>query len=255
MNVLIVEDEIKTAQLLKELIESKPDFIIVSIQDSIEGTVNYLSKHQEQIDLIFLDVHLADGHSFEIFNRIQIDIPIIFCTAYDQYVMQAFKSNGIDYILKPFNDDDIFNALEKIKGLKKSLSKESVPNLENIQSLFQEKKVFQESIIVHVGEKMIPITIDSISLFQLENEAITIYTINNKKYIIFKRMDDVQSMLDDRLFFRINRQTIINRHAVKEIEPYFNRKVIVHTTAPIRDKLIVSRLKVTPFLDWLETPI
>jgi DNA-binding LytR/AlgR family response regulator len=255
MNVLIVEDEIKIAQLLKELIESKPDFIVASILDSIESTVSYLNKNKDKIDLMFLDIQLADGLSFEIFNHIQLNIPIIFCTAYDEYVLQAFKSNGIDYILKPFEDDDIFNSLEKIKKLKNSFSKHSLNNIEKIQSLFTEKKSYQKSIIVNVGEKLIPITIDDIFLFHLENEVIRIYSSDNKKYYIFKRMDEIESILDDKIFFRINRQMIINRNAIKEIEPFFNRKVIVKTNIPLSEKAIVSRLKVKPFLDWLEKPI
>jgi DNA-binding LytR/AlgR family response regulator len=255
MNVLIVEDERKTAELLKELIESKSDYIVVSIQDSIESTVSYLNKNLEKIDLLFLDIQLADGQSFEIFNHIQINIPIIFCTAYDEYVMQAFKNNGIDYILKPFQDDDIFDSLEKIKNLKESLTKDSMSDIEKIKSMFQNKKEYQKSLIVHVGDKMIPISIDSIMLFHLENESIRIYCSDKKKYFIFKKMDEIQSVLDENLFFRINRQMIINRNAVKEIEPYFNRKVIIHTIIPISDKAIVSRLKVTPFLNWLEKTI
>jgi DNA-binding LytR/AlgR family response regulator len=255
MNVLIVEDEVKTAELLKNLIESQPDFIVVSIQDSIEGTVNYLHKNQDKIDLLFLDIQLADGQSFEIFNQIQINVPVVFCTAYDEYVLRAFKNNGIDYILKPFNDEDIFKTLTKIKRLKKSLSNESIYNAENIQSLFKEKKTFQKSIIAHVADKMIPIAIDKIMLFHLEHDAVRIYSSDNKRYTVYKRMDEIQSMLDEQLFFRINRQMIINRQAVKQIEPWFNRKVVIETTIPISEKAIVSRLKVTSFLNWLEKPI
>jgi DNA-binding LytR/AlgR family response regulator len=255
MNVLIVEDEIKTAEFLKELIESKPDFIVVGIQDSIEGTVKYLEKNQEKIDLIFLDIQLADGQSFEIFKRIQSHIPIVFCTAYDDYVLQAFKNNGIDYILKPFNDGDIFNALEKIKRLKRSFSKNSLHNVEKIQYLLQEKTGYQKSIIAHVGDKMIPIAIDNILLFHLEYEAVSIYCSDDKKHVIFKSMDEIQSVLDERLFFRINRQMIINRNAVKQVAKWFNRKVIIEATITIPEKIIVSRLKVKPFLNWLEKPI
>lgn len=255
MNVLIVEDEIKTAELLKELIESRPDFIVVGVQDSIEGTVSYLHKNQEKIDLIFLDVQLADGQSFEIFKRIQLHIPIVFCTAYDDYVLQAFKNNGIDYILKPFNDDDIFNTLEKITRLKKSLVRDSFQHVEKIRSLLQEKKRFQKSIIAHVGDKMIPIAVESILLFKLEHDAVRIYCSDNKKYAVFKRMGEIESVLDERFFFRINRQMIIHRNAVKQIETWFNRKVIIEATIPIPEKIILSRLKVTPFLNWLEKPI
>jgi DNA-binding LytR/AlgR family response regulator len=255
MNILIVEDEIKTAKLLKKLIESQSGFIVVSIKDSIESTVNYIKKNHDNIDLIFLDIQLADGHSFEIFNHVQINIPIVFCTAYDEYVLQAFKNNGIDYILKPFDNEDIINALKKINRLKESLSKDISQNFEKIQSIMQKKNVFQKSIIVHVGDKMIPISVDVISLFHLENETVKIYTIDKKKYSTFKRMDIIQSLLNENLFFRINRQMIINRHAIKAIEPWFNRKVKIETTISLTEDVIVSRLKVAPFLKWIEKPI
>jgi len=118
MNVLIIEDELKTAILLKELIESNPNYYVDTIIDSVEKSVSYLKKEQDNIDLLFLDIQLADGQSFKIFEQIQIDIPVVFCTAYDEYVLQAFKNNGIDYILKPFEDKDIHNALEKIAKFK-----------------------------------------------------------------------------------------------------------------------------------------
>jgi DNA-binding LytR/AlgR family response regulator len=254
MNVLIVEDEIKTAELLKELIEGQQDYLVASIQDSIEGTLSYLSKNKDNIDLMFLDIQLADGLSFEIFNHIKLNIPVVFCTAFDEYLLQAFKSNGVDYILKPFEDDEIIGALNKIKKFKTSLSKDSTNNIEKIKSLFSETKSYQKSIIVHVGEKLVPIDINDILLFHLENETIMIYCSDNKKYYIFKRLDEIEKILDSKLFFRINRQMIINRNAVTEIEPFFNRKVIVKTNIPLPEKAIVSRLKVKPFLSWLEKP-
>lgn len=254
MNILIVEDERKTAELLKELIESQPDFLVVSVFDSIKNAVNYLSKNQEKIDLLFLDIQLADGQAFEIFEQLQVNVPVIFCTAYDEYLLRAFKNNGIDYILKPFDEDDIFKSLEKFNKLKSSLSKDSLITSEKIESLFSKDKPLQKSFIVHYRDKMIPVAVDRIAFFHLENEIVNVYCFNKEKYSIFKKMDEIQSLLDDKLFFRINRQMIIHRKAVKEIEPYFNRKVIVKTSIPIPKKAIASRLKVSPFLKWLEKP-
>jgi DNA-binding LytR/AlgR family response regulator len=254
MNVLIVEDEIKTAELLKEIIESNSDYLVVNIVDSIEKTVSFLKQNVENVDLLFLDIQLADGKSFKIFEQVQISIPVVFCTSYDDFMLQAFKNNGIDYILKPFEERDIQNALQKVGALKKTFTKDSINISDKIQSLFREEKSFQKNIIVNVGEKMIPIEINNISLFHLENEAVRIYCSDNQKYIVFKRMDEIESILNEKNFFRINRQMIINRKAIKEIEPFFNRKVIVKTTVSIPKKAIVSRLKVTPFLNWIENP-
>lgn len=254
MNVLIVEDELKTAELLKDLIESNPNYYVAQIIDSVEKSVSYLKTEQDNIDLLFLDIQLADGQSFKIFEQIQVDVPVVFCTAYDEYVLQAFKNNGIDYILKPFEDKDIYNALEKIAKLKDSFSKHSTDISDKIQALFKEKKSYQKTIIVNVGDKMIPIAIEDILLFHLDNEVVRIYCPDNKKYLVIKRLDEIESVLDKKLFFRINRQMIINRNAIKEIVPFFNRKVIIKTTLSFSEKIIVSRLKVTPFINWLENP-
>lgn len=255
MNVLIVEDEKKTAELLAELIENQPDYLVVKMCDSIEGTLAYLKKNQEKLDLIFLDIQLADGESFEIFNEVEVSIPVIFCTAYDEYVMKAFKSNGIDYILKPFKEEDIQRALAKVEKLKSSFSKDIPSKLESVQRLFVKEMEPQNSFLVRSGEKMVPIQVSDIAFVHLENEVVRIYNFKGEKNVIFKRMDEVESAVDHKQFFRINRQMLVNRDAVKEIVPYFNRKVIVELKIAISQKAIVSRMKVTPFLEWMEKPV
>lgn len=250
MNILIVEDEIHTASLLKEFVEKNSGYQVLNICDSISSTVHYLKNFASNIDLIFMDVHLADGESFEIFTKTEIEAPIIFCTAFDDYILQAFKNNGIDYILKPFKETDIENALLKVEGLKSSLSNR---NSKQTESLSMSKKL-QQTFLVRKLEKMIPIDISKIALFHLYNEQLNLYSLTGEKFTMFKTMDELESSVDSSNFYRINRQMIVNRNAVKDIEPYFNRKVIVNFDFPIPKKAIVSRLKVTPFLDWLEHP-
>ncbi|WP_042720506.1 LytTR family DNA-binding domain-containing protein [Flavobacterium sp. B17] len=127
MNVLLVEDEHHTARLLQEVIESDRDFIVIKTLESISETVSYLSKYAQNIDLMFLDIHLSDGHSFEIFRHIDINIPVIFCTAYDEYALKAIRNNGIEYILKPFEDEEILNALHKFPATLPDVSKQNCP--------------------------------------------------------------------------------------------------------------------------------
>lgn len=254
MNILIAEDERKTAELLKEFVESNPGHLVVNILDSIENSVRYLSKYQDNIDLLFLDIHLADGQAFKIFDQIQVNVPVVFCTAYDEYVLKAFKNNGIDYVLKPFEEEDIATSLRKFHKLKSSLSKGPAFSSGTLQAMMQEEKRPQKSFIVHNQDKMIPVAVERIAFFHLENELVRVYCFDNQQYSMLKRMDEIQAVLDKELFFRINRQMILHRNAVKEIEPFFNRKVIVQPTIPIPKKAIVSRLKVTPFLSWLEKP-
>jgi len=250
MQILIVEDEPQTAAILKEIIEEvSPEAQVVAVLESIGQTVDYLSSANPPA-LIFMDIQLADGLCFEIFSRVQIPCPVIFCTAYDQYTLQAFKSNGIEYILKPVKEEDIQAAFEKIERLKQAFS----PNLDLISSIHDlfKKKDYKSSILIRYRESYIPVAIDRIALFLLEDEVVYAYRFDQQKHAVFKTLEEIESSLNPELFYRINRQALLNRHAIQEIQPYFNRKMIVKTALNLNEKLIVSRLKVTPFMQWVE---
>jgi len=254
MKIVIIEDEPQTASVLKDIIEEvQPGSQVVTILDSIEQSVRYFSSGNPAPDLIFMDIQLADGLSFEIFSRTRITTPVIFCTAYDQYTLQAFRSNGIEYILKPVREEEIRAAFAKVDTLKKALAWEN-DMMQNLRTLFTEKKYYKNTILVRVRESYIPVEVDSIGLFILENEVVWAWRFDNQRHPVFKTMDEIESSLDPAQFYRINRQTLINRKAIKEIEPYFNRKMVVRTSLNIKYQLIVSRLKVTPFMDWIEQP-
>jgi len=252
MKILIIEDEPHNALTLSEIIlQLRPDSIILESIESIEQGVNYLSNQNVAPDLIFADIQLADGLSFEIFSRIKIKCPIIFCTAYDQYTLQAFKTNGIEYILKPVKVEDVEAAFVKYDTLKESLK----PNTEIVDLLkqaFNQKGSFKTSILVHFKESFIPVAVSKIAFFLVENEILYIHTFDNQRYPVFKSMSEIETSVDPSLFFRINRQVLLNKNAIKEVQPYFNRKVIVKTDLRINEQLIVSRLKVTEFMNWIE---
>ncbi|MEL7341708.1 MAG: response regulator, partial [Bacteroidota bacterium] len=152
MNILIVEDEAHTAALLQSIIEEDSDFIVLDKLESIAETVPYLSKHQQNVDLLFFDIQLADGKSFEIFKHIDVDVPIIFCTAYDEYTLQAIKNNGIDYLLKPFKEAEIHKALQKYKRLRDRLHP---PNPAPIQFRPSGVPQFQKSFLTQKREKTV----------------------------------------------------------------------------------------------------
>lgn len=249
MNVLLIEDELHTARILQDIIETDKDFIVIKTIDSISDAVSYLAKYNQNIDLIFLDIHLSDGHSFEIFRYIDINIPIIFCTAYNEYALQAIKNNGIEYILKPFQDEEILSALQKFKKLAgrfKSKVTFDLPINSNKNSLFQ------NSFLTQQKDKTIIIFTENIAMFAIEQDILYLYTFDKKRYPVFKKMDYVESVCNPRLFFRINRQMLINRNAINTIQPYFNRKVILELKVEPEAQPIVSRLKVTQFKEWLE---
>lgn len=249
MNVLIVEDEKHTAELLHEIIEKDSDFLVVKILDSISETVSYLSKHSEKIDLLFFDINLSDGHSFEIFKHIDIHIPVVFCTAYDEFTLTAIKNNGIDYILKPFNDDEIQNALHRFKNLAGQFSKKVNPfQIEQIVP----KVEYQESFLTQQKEKSVVVKTSDIALFSIEYETVFIYTFDKKKSPVYKNLEYIESVCNLDQFFRINRQMLINRDNIISMEPYFNRKIIINLKIYSEEQPIVSRLKVSDFKKWLE---
>ena len=248
MNVLIVEDESHTASLLQEMIEQDTDFMVTEKLESVVETVEYLGKYQQNIDLLFFDIQLADGQSFEIFKHIDITLPVIFCTAFDEYTLQAIKNNGIDYILKPFKEEEIHKTLQKYKRLIRNFqSRHAVP----IQFQPSQPKNYQQSFLTQFREKTIVKLVEEIVLFSVEFDTVYLYTFTGEKYPLSKKLEYIESVCDPHQFFRINRQMLVNRSAIVSFEPYFNRKVILHLGIEMEDKAVVSRLKVTPFKEWL----
>jgi len=249
MNVLIIEDESHTAALLQEIIEQDSDFIVLSKLESIVQAVAYLSKYQQNLDLLFFDIQLADGKSFEIFKHVDVAVPIIFCTAYDEFTLQAIKNNGIDYLLKPFKEAEIHEALQKYKRLRNTLQPKA-PSPAQFQ--LKDSPPFQKSFLTQFREKTVIKKVEEIALFSVENEAVYFYTFDGRKFPLFKKLEYVESVCDPEQFYRINRQMLLNREAVVSFEPYFNRKIVLELSISCEEKPIVSRLKVAPFKTWLE---
>ena len=249
MKVLIVEDEMHTASLLKEIIEQDPEFTVLDALESVSETVQYLSKHQQNIDLLFLDIQLADGMSFELFRHIDVVVPVIFCTAYDHYSMEAIKNNGIDYVLKPFKEEEIHKALQQYKRLQANFQ---APPPDPIQILEDQPKAYQRSFLSQFREKSVVKRIEEIALFMVSNETVYLHTFDGGRFPVFKKMEYLESVCDPDQFYRINRQMLISRKAIVSFEPYLNRKIILELKIPLEEKAIVSRLKVSPFRSWLE---
>lgn len=251
MKILIVEDEQKTALLLKEFIEWHPTYAVVSICDSIEKTVDYLRRHQQDLDVIFMDIQLSDGQCFEIFDKISVNLPVVFCTSYDEFTLKAFKNHGIDYILKPFNETDIRQTIAKVEELKGRFMNH-VFNTSNFKEAVIQKTTYQTSFLIRFREKIYPVLVSDIAFVHLENETAYLYNFKGEKHAIFKTLDEIENSISPDQFYRINRQMIVNRKAIKEIEPHFNQRIVVQLTVSIPEQALVPRLKVTPFLNWIE---
>lgn len=252
MRILIVEDEPQTAFMLKAIIlKFRPEAEIIEITDSVESTVSFLQHSVSLPELIFMDIQLADGISFSIFDQIQVKCPVIFCTAYDDYVLQAFKTNGIDYLLKPVREDDVNAAFQKFDALKLSFDNTALADLIR-NAVNAPKSAYKKTILVHYRESFIPLQISNIAVFYVDEEILYAYTFDQQKFAIFRPLGEIENELNPSVFFRINRQALVNKLSIKEIQPYFNRKLSLHLSVKLPESLVVSRLKVSEFMKWME---
>jgi two-component system response regulator LytT len=251
MKIIIIEDELKAAKSLANLVlKLRPAAKIVAQLQSIESSVDYLSQNEEP-DLIFMDIQLSDGLSFEIFKSVKIHCPIIFCTAYGEYAMDAIKANGIDYLLKPFSEEDLRTAFEKVENFKNFFQQNTQPDLDGLLKrigLDEGKKSF----LVFKNNKYTTVQTDQIAFIYIRNESATIMTFQEQEYAIDQSLDQVQSLLSAKQFFRLNRQYLLNFSAIKEVEHYFARKLFVKLVIPSPDKLLIGKEKTSGFLSWLE---
>jgi two-component system, LytTR family, response regulator LytT len=249
MKILIVEDEQKTALMLKEFIEWHANYTVVAICDSVETAVAYLRQHQQDLDVVFMDIQLSDGQCFEIFDKIAVNLPVVFCTSYNEFTLKAFKNHGIDYILKPFDATDIRQTVAKVEALKGNFRAHTAHTLNEVLA---EKPSYQTSFLIRHRDKIYPVLVSDIAFVYLENETAYLYNFKGEKHPVFKTLDDIENAISPDQFYRINRQMLINRKSIKEIETYFNQRIVVHLTVPIPEKALVPRLKVAPFLSWIE---
>lgn len=252
MNIIIIEDERLTAEDLKDIItEHHTDCQVIKILSSVKEAISYFSSNPAP-DLIFSDIQLGDGLSFDIYNAVDITTPIIFCTAYDEYALSAFKANGIHYILKPFDENTIHEAIEKFKRITKSSNNLDSNALSKFLEALQHKNHESSgSILVYQQDKVIPIRLKDIALFYIKNEVTHLYTFEQKQFYINKSLDEVQHTCGDE-FYRANRQFILNRNAVKEVSQTLSRKVSVHLNFSFDEDILVSKEKMTDFLGWLK---
>ena len=255
MKILIIEDEEPAAERLSQLVmEIMPDAEIHGPIDTISATLAHL-KTKPVYDLILLDIQLADGKSFTIFTEIDVVTPVIFTTAYDEYALQAFELNSIDYLLKPVNREKLKSALEKFRKLKEYYGTEN-PNLqlyEMIRNLRPGKPVYKDRFLISKGDEMIPIKVSEIACFYAEDKEVFLLTHNNKRCIIPHTIEELSEKLDPKLFFRVNRQFIVSAEAISKVHNYFNFKLKVEISANPKLEIIVSRARTSAFKAWMNS--
>ncbi|RIV23894.1 DNA-binding response regulator [Fibrisoma montanum] len=254
MDVLILEDELITAEELQHYIRDIiPGVQILAVFETVEEAVDYLSDHASP-DLIFSDIQLADGLSFEVFEQVNVRCPVIFCTAFDEYAMQAFNANGIDYVLKPFDRKAIAGSLAKFNGLQTYFQQHNQADLnEPLQRLLSQLRPAQRStFLVSQKGKYYPVSVNDIAFFYTEHEVVWLQKTSGEKYPVDYTLDELEALLNPTQFYRANRQFIIRFEAVREFEPYFNRKLLVRLQPATPEPLVISKAKAPEFMRWLE---
>ena len=250
MKIVIIEDEQLTADDQAEtILKVSPGAQIIARLSSVKDAVAWFRKN-EQPDLIFSDIQLGDGLCFEIFRKHPVTTPVIFCTAFDEYALTAFKAHGIDYILKPFDEQTIAGALTRYKELERKFLGNN-KQIETILQLFENRKnQKQGSVLVYHKDKILPIKLQDIALFYLEHEITYIITFGQKTFTISKSLEELEEIAGNS-FYRANRQYLVNRKAIKEASQYFARKLSIALSIPFIETITVSKVKVPDFLNWL----
>jgi DNA-binding LytR/AlgR family response regulator len=227
---------------------------VLTILDSVSTSVEWFREHSDEYDLVFMDIRLADGLSFDIFKQVVIGKPIIFVTAYNDYALQAFKNNGIDYILKPFDSGELKKALNKYNGL---VNTNSGAKLTQVSQMLEQVgamvRAYKRSFLVHYRDKLVPVETANISWFFTANEIVYSRTKDDRQYIIEFTMEQLEQQLDPGVFFRANRQFIINRNAIVEVDFYFNGRLSVKISPESPDRILISKARVPEFKAWMNS--
>lgn len=250
MKVLIFEDEAPAARKIQKLIHQYDSSIeildvIESVQDGLEWFEN-----NENPDLIFSDIQLSDNLSFEVFKKLQIKVPVIFTTAYNEYAIEAFKHYSVDYLLKPIKIEDLSNSIAKYREF--GLLKSAEPDFDAILARIK-GETYKTRFLVYFRDGLIPIETSEIAYFYSEDCVTFLMCDNNKKFILNEALDNIEKQLNPKDFFRANRKFIVAAKSITKVELYFNQKLVIKVKPETNQQIIVSKLKATSFKNWLNS--
>lgn len=251
MTVLIIEDEAPAARRLQKLLEEiNPQISIIAVLGGVNESIEWLQSNTCP-DIIFMDIQLNDGISFEIFDQVNIPHPIIFTTAFDDYVLNAFKVNSIDYLLKPINEEELKRSLDKYENLKSQFTTSDHSLIKSLVSQVQQQdKQYKTRFLVKKGEQLLSINTADILSFQSRNGLVYILTAGNKKYLIDQTLDDLAQILDSQKYFRVNRQFILSYESIQIVHKFGKGKLLVETTFNCDEQIIISAEKASIFKTW-----
>ena len=248
MKAIIIEDEQLAVRNLETILNELGGFSILAKIDSVEECIDWFSCHA-QPDIVFMDIHLADGSAFEIFKKVSITSPIIFTTAYDEYALKAFKVNSVDYLLKPIDKEDVKKAMDKLKTLVPDRDRES--GLQELIALYKKGSAYKTHFLVPAkGDKLVPLQSSDIAYVFLDASLVKAFTYGDKSYVLDLTLDELTKILDPQLFFRANRQFIIARNAIKDIDLWFNSRLSVNLKVQVGEKILVSKARIPEFKGW-----
>lgn len=258
MKVLIIEDEKFAQEELKRFLARVDDYKIEVLDalESVEDAVEWFDSNDEP-DLVFMDIQLSDGLSFEIFNQRKITCPVVFTTAFENYAIRAFKVNSVDYLLKPIEEASLKGALDKYNAIKNKFVEPNQPVLNALQvekllNLSMEAVEFKKRFIIKTGDRLRHVSVEDIAYFYSENDYTYLVARENAKFIIDYKLDELVDLLDPNDFFRLSRKFITNIHSVKVVNKYFNSRLEVILDPEPKDQILISRVRVPEFLSWLE---
>lgn len=250
MNTIIIEDEAFAADALENmLLKIRPQAKVLAKLESIEESVEWLHKN-EFPDLVLCDIHLSDGSSFEIFKQVEVKSPVIFTTAYNEYAIEAFKVNSVDYLLKPIKKEDLEQAIKKYEGLKQNILSQELQNIQNLISNSASSR--KSRFMVKSGQVIRTIPSEEVGYFLAEEGVVLLVNFEGNRYVINYTLDQLEQQLDEKMFFRANRQLIVNINAVKEVNPYFKGRLHLTVEPRLKDDQIISSSKASAFKDWLD---
>lgn len=248
MNILIIEDEELAVRNLESIFREIGDITPVAVLESIADVVDWFEIN-ENPDLVFMDIHLADGSAFEIFKLVDIICPVIFTTAYDEYALQAFKVNSIDYLLKPIDVTAVKKALGKLKNMTKgNINSEE---LKRILAIIKPNSDYKTHFLVsQKGDKLVPLVVSDIAYIYIDLNIVKAVTLEEKTFVMQNTLDELSAMLNPKDFYKANRQYIISRKAIKDIDLWFNNRLSINLKPAAPEKVLVSKARITDFKSW-----
>ena len=256
MNILIIEDEQLASKRLIKLIKAIDDAVnIIDVIDSVESSIEWF-QNNEHPDLIFLDIQLSDGLSFNIFNKVEVNSSVIFTTAFDEFALQAFELNSVDYLLKPIDESKLKISIQKYKKVKQSFNKNEI-NFDSkklLQALQKKEPKYKTRFLVNKGSSLIVIDIEDVAYFYTEDKLVFIITNDNKRYSLNTTLDKLEKELEPQKLYRANRQYLVSVQSINEIHNHFNYKLKLDLVPkPESEDVVISKLKVSDFKNWIST--